>query len=60
MDVNFPVFATGYVFSGLVTMESKRIQNRPPTKLTIGLGNRLSGVYMQNSTNTTVNQGHNS
>jgi hypothetical protein len=30
---------------------------RPPTKLTIGLGNRLSGVYMQNSTNMTVNQG---
>ena len=28
-----------------------------PTKLTIGLGNRLSGVYMQNSTNTTVKSG---
>jgi hypothetical protein len=39
------------------TLESEIIQNRPPTKLTIGLGNRLSGVYMQNSTNTTVNQG---
>jgi hypothetical protein len=35
------------------TLESGRIQNRPPTKLTTGLGNRLSGVYMQNSTNTT-------
>jgi hypothetical protein len=42
------------------TLESERIQNRPPTKLTIGLENRLSGVYMQNSTNTTVNQEHNS
>ena len=41
----------------LDTLESERIQNRPPTKLTIGLGNRLSGVYMQNSTNTSVNQG---
>ena len=39
------------------TLESERIQNKPPTKLTIGLGNRLSGVYMQNSTNTTVNRG---
>jgi hypothetical protein len=28
--------------------------------LTIGLGNRLSVVYMQNGTNTTVKQGHNS
>ena len=27
------------------TLESERIQNRPPTKLTTGLGNRLSGVY---------------
>jgi hypothetical protein len=26
-------------------LESERIQNRPPTKLTIGLGNRLSVVY---------------
>ena len=42
------------------TMESKRIQNRPPPWLTIGLGNRLSGVYMQNSTNTTVKQRYNS
>jgi hypothetical protein len=44
------------------TLESERIQNRPRPWLTIGLGNRLSGVYMQNSTNTaiTVNQGHNS
>jgi hypothetical protein len=42
------------------TLESERIQNRPPTKLTIGLGNRLSVAYMQNSTNTTVKQGHNS
>jgi hypothetical protein len=42
------------------TMESERIQDRPPPWLTIGLGNRLSEVYMQNSTNTTVNQGHNS
>jgi hypothetical protein len=42
------------------TLESERIQNRPPTKLIIGLGNRLSGVYMQNSTNTTVNQWHSS
>jgi hypothetical protein len=42
------------------TLESERIQNRPPPWLTIGLGNRLSWVYMQNSTNTTVNQGHNS
>jgi hypothetical protein len=41
------------------TLESERIQKRPPPWLTIGLGNRLSGVYMQNSTNTTVNQGHN-
>jgi hypothetical protein len=36
------------------TLESGRIQNRPPPWLTIGLGNRLSWVYMQNSTNTTV------
>jgi hypothetical protein len=42
------------------TLESERIQNRPPPWLTIGLENRLSGIYMQNSTNTTVNQGHNS
>ena len=38
----------------------ERFQNRPPLWLTIGLGNRSSGVYMQNSTNTTVNQWHNS
>ena len=44
------------------TLESERIQIRPRPWLTIGLGNRLSGVYMQNSTNTTVtvNQGQNS
>jgi hypothetical protein len=42
------------------TLESERIQNRPLPWLTIGLENRLSGVYMQNGTNTTVNQGHNS
>jgi hypothetical protein len=42
------------------TLESERIQNRPPPCLTIGLGNWLSVVYMQNSTNTTVKQGHNS
>jgi hypothetical protein len=42
------------------TLESERIQDRPPPWLTIGLGNRLSEVYMQNSTNMTVNQGHNS
>jgi hypothetical protein len=41
-------------------LESEIIQNKPPTKLTIGLGNRLSVVYMQNGTNTTVKQGHNS
>ena len=42
------------------TLESERIQNRPPPWLTIGLENRLSGIYMQNSTNTTIIQGHNS
>ena len=30
------------------TLESERIQNRPPLWLTIGFGNRSSGVYMQN------------
>jgi hypothetical protein len=44
----------------LAIKRHEKIQNRPPPWLTIGLGNRLSGVYMQNSTNTTVNQGHNS
>jgi hypothetical protein len=47
-------------FTAHDTLESERIQNRPPPWLTIGLENRLSGIYMQNSTNTTVNQGHNS
>jgi hypothetical protein len=49
--------------TGLATkdmLESEIIQNKPPTKLTIGLGNRLSVVYMQNGKNTTVKQGHNS
>ena len=49
-DLDFPMFATGV----------RIFQNRPPLWLTIGLGNRSSGIYMQNSTNTTVNQWHNS
>ena len=32
------------ICSSKATLESERIQNRPPTKLTIGLGNRLSGA----------------
>ena len=27
------------------TLESERIQNRPPTKLTIGLGTGCRGIY---------------
>jgi hypothetical protein len=60
MDLNLPVFATGLRIFRASNDVGPRIQNRPLPKLTIGLGNRLSGVYMQNITNTTVNQGHNS
>jgi hypothetical protein len=42
------------------TLYSRHSFRRGGAKLTIGLGNRLSTVYMQNSTNMTVNQGHNS
>ena len=37
------------------TLKSERIQNRPPTKLTIGLGNRLlKGVKISISTDRNV------
>ena len=65
MDLNFPMFSMGVrIFRASndvgPLLESERIQNRPPLWLTIGHGNRSSGVYMKNSTNTTVNQWHDS
>ena len=48
--------AFGKICSSKDTLESERIQNRPPTKLTIGLGNRLlKGVKISISTDRNVN-----
>jgi hypothetical protein len=52
MDLNFPVFATG--------VRIFRASNDVGPLFLGPLGNRLSWVYMQNSTNTTVNQWHKS
>ena len=55
------------VEAGIVTLISYRhylkiVENPKQTSALVDnrVGNRLSGVYMQNSTNTIVNHGHNS
>jgi hypothetical protein len=42
----FFMYTTFCNFLCITVLESERIQNRPPPWLTIGLGNRLSGVYV--------------